>query len=97
MRAPSQVAEQLKTLDHRKLGNKRKVSKLSKLHRNIAQRPVPPPKKDFVNTSRELLKNRCSTLPAGLFHIKTSVSNTLSMIVSGNIFFPLTRPTPLQT
>ena len=91
------VAEQLKILDQRKLGNKRKVSKLPKLHRNIAQRPVPPPKIDLANTSRKLLKSRCSTLPVALFHIKTSVSNSLWMIVSGNIFFPLTPPTPLQT
>ena len=41
LRVASQVAEGLKTWGPRKLGNARKVSKP---HRMIAQRPVPPPK-----------------------------------------------------
>ena len=41
IRAASRVAERLKTEDLRKLGN---ITKVSKAHRMIAQRPVPPPK-----------------------------------------------------
>ena len=47
------------------LGNIREVSTFhSKSHRMIAQRPVPPPNVNFVNTSKKLLKNRNQTLPA---------------------------------
>ena len=49
-----------------------KVRKISKLHRIITQYPVPLPKKDFVDTSKKLLKNRKLSL-ISLFHMKTSV------------------------
>ena len=41
IRVVSQVTERLRTWDLRKLGN---IRTLSKLHRMIAQHPVPPPK-----------------------------------------------------
>ena len=63
------------------LGNIRKVSKL---HRMIAQWPVPPPQNEsFVDTSRKPLENRNETVPlVRYFTWKLElVSDTLSVIV----------------
>ena len=53
MQVVSRVSKRLKTQDLRKLGN---INKISKLHRNSAQ-PYSH-RKNFVNTSKKLLKNR---------------------------------------
>ena len=80
IRVASGAAKRIKTYDPRKLGN---IRKISKLHRNIAQGPVLPPRnQNFASTSKNLLKNRNRTFPAVLYFTwkPETAYNTLWMI-----------------
>ena len=58
VRVASRVAERLKIQDFRKLGNIRKVSKLYRFSAQSFSR-----NENFVNTNKNLLKNRISDFP----------------------------------